>query len=147
MNISKELLERAKSCENIDEFKELSIKEGYSFNVESLKMLYSNIQNYGELGEDELDNVTGGACNYGNEKPEFKVGDVLKYGKNGEFPLGYVKVEITNLSTSKTEVKRSGFHFNAICFTYDAVVIFSYQEDIKVGQTLKGIGEFELKAA
>lgn len=145
MNISKELLERAKSCENIDEFKELSIKEGYSFNDESLKMLYSNLQNYGELGEDELNNVSGGACNYGNEKPAFKIGDILKYGKNGEFPLGYVKVEITNVSSSKTEIKRSGFHFNAICFTYDAIVTFSYQGDIKVGQTLKGIGEFELK--
>ena len=72
MNISKELLEKAKTAKSAEELLELAKAENIELTAEQAKEYFATIHASGELSDEELDNVSGG-CGSGDE-PLFAVG-------------------------------------------------------------------------
>ena len=72
MNISKELLEKAKTAKTAEELLELAKAENIELTAEQAKEYFVTIHASGELSDEELDNVAGG-CGSGDE-PLFAVG-------------------------------------------------------------------------
>ena len=72
MNISKELLEKAKTAKTAEELLEMAKEESIEMSAEQAAEYFVTIHASGELSDEELDNVSGG-CGSGDE-PLFAVG-------------------------------------------------------------------------
>lgn len=106
MNISKELLEKAKTAKSAEELLELAKAENIELTAEQAKEYFATIHASGELSDEELDNVAGG-CGSG-EVPKFEVGQTVyvratnaaakileNLGKKGDlFPEYKYKIEV-----------------------------------------------------
>lgn len=57
-----ELLKRAKRAESAEEIKKIAEEDGIKLSEESALKLFSRIHSTGELSDDELGLVSGGAC-------------------------------------------------------------------------------------
>ena len=78
MNISKELLEKAKTAKTAEELLELAKAENIELTEEQAKEYFATIHASGELSDEELDNVAGGC---GGPDYKYDIGDsVLIYG-------------------------------------------------------------------
>ena len=78
MNISKELLEKAKTAKSAEELLELAKAENIELTAEQAKEYFATIHASGELSDEELDNVAGGC---GGPDYKYDIGDsVLIYG-------------------------------------------------------------------
>ena len=73
MNISKELLEKAKTAKSAEELLELAKAENIELTEEQAKEYFATIHASGELSDEELDNVSGG-CYESGDTPKFSVG-------------------------------------------------------------------------
>ena len=79
MNISKELLEKAKTAKTAEELLELAKAENIELTAEQAKEYFATIHASGELSDEELDNVAGGC---GGPDYKYNIGDsVLIRGK------------------------------------------------------------------
>ncbi|MGN0349996.1 MAG: hypothetical protein ACI4DR_10725, partial [Roseburia sp.] len=59
----KELLEKAKAAKTPEEIQAIAKENGMEdFSLESAKAYYEQFHKEGELSDEELDNVAGGAC-------------------------------------------------------------------------------------
>ena len=108
MNISKELLEKAKTAKTAEELLELAKAENIELTAEQAKEYFATIHASGELSDEELDNVSGG-CGSGDE-PLFTVGQWVyvratnaaalileNLGKQGSiFPEFKYKIEVND---------------------------------------------------
>ena len=72
MNISKELLEKAKQAKTAEELLEMAKAENIELSAEEAAKAFAELNKAGELSDEELDNVSGG-CGSGDE-PLFAVG-------------------------------------------------------------------------
>lgn len=72
MNISKELIEKAKTAKTAEELLEMAKEESIEMSAEQAAEYFATIHASGELSDEELDNVSGG-CGSGDE-PLFTVG-------------------------------------------------------------------------
>ena len=72
MNISKELIEKAKTAKTAEELLEMAKEESIEMSAEQAAEYFVTIHASGELSDEELDNVSGG-CGSGDE-PLFTVG-------------------------------------------------------------------------
>ena len=72
MNVSKELLEKAKTAKSAEELIEMAKEENIELTVEQAAKALAELNKAGELSDEELDNVSGG-CGSGDE-PLFAVG-------------------------------------------------------------------------
>ena len=72
MNVSKELLEKAKTAKSAEELLELAKAENVELTEEEAAKAFEELNKNGELSDEELDNVSGG-CGSGDE-PLFTVG-------------------------------------------------------------------------
>ena len=72
MNISKELLEKAKTAKSAEELLAMAKAEGFELPEGEAKTVFSKLNKTGELSDEELNNVSGG-CGSGDE-PLFTVG-------------------------------------------------------------------------
>ena len=72
MNVSKELLEKAKTAKTAEELLAMSKAEGFELPEGEAKTVFSKLNKTGELSDEELNNVSGG-CGSGDE-PLFTVG-------------------------------------------------------------------------
>ena len=80
MNITKELLEKAKTAKTAEELLELAKAENIELTEERAKEYFATIHASGELSDEELDNVSGGCgrdYEPSGETPKFHVGDRL----------------------------------------------------------------------
>ena len=80
MNITKELLEKAKTAKTAEELLELAKAENIELTEEQAKEYFATIHASGELSDEELDNVSGGCgrdYEPSGETPKFHVGDRL----------------------------------------------------------------------
>lgn len=78
MNITKELLEKAKTAKTAEELLELAKAENIELTEEQAKEYFATIHASGELSDEELDNVAGGC---GGPDYKYDIGDsVLIYG-------------------------------------------------------------------
>ena len=66
MNISKELIEKAKTAKTAEELLEMAKEESIEMSAEQAAEYFATIHASGELSDEELDNVSGG-CGSGDE--------------------------------------------------------------------------------
>ena len=108
MNVSKELIEKAKTAKTAEELLEMAKEESIEMSAEQAAEYFVTIHASGELSDEELDNVSGG-CGSGDE-PLFTVGQWVyvratnaaalileNLGKQGStFPEFKYKIEVND---------------------------------------------------
>ena len=62
MNISKELLEKAKTAKSAEELLEMAKAENIALTEEEAAKTFDGLNKNGELSNEELDNVAHGGC-------------------------------------------------------------------------------------
>ena len=67
MNISKELLKKAKTAKTAEELLEMAKAENIELSAEQAAKAFAELNKSGELSDEELDNVAGGG---GGRPPE-----------------------------------------------------------------------------
>ena len=80
MNVSKELLEKAKTAKTPEELLEMAKAEKVELTEEEAAKAFAELNKTGELSDEELDNVSGGCggdYEASGETPKFHVGDRL----------------------------------------------------------------------
>ena len=104
MNVSKELLEKAKTAKQAEELIEMAKEENIELTVEQAAKAFAELHKAGELSDEELDNVSGGCSP--SAPPKYHVGDYVKYYYQYEFTWTY---ECTATGTSIIEdIKADG---------------------------------------
>ena len=83
MNVSKELLEKAKTAKSAEELIEMAKEENIELTVEQAAKALAELNKSGELSDEELDNVAGGCAGpyQSGDTPLFNSGDRVKYRK------------------------------------------------------------------
>ena len=80
MNISKELLEKAKTAKSAEELLEMAKTENINFTAEEAAKAFAELNKSGELSDEELDNVAGGCGDPETPgEPKFNIGDQVYY--------------------------------------------------------------------
>ena len=88
MNVSKELLEKAKAAKSAEELLALAKNEGIELTAEQAAKAFAELNKTGELSDEELDNVSGG-CK--GRTPKFSVNDRVSHkGSDGTEVYGTV---------------------------------------------------------
>ena len=83
MNVSKELLEKAKTAKKAEELIEMAKAENIELSAEQAAKAFAELNKSGELSDEELDNVAGGCAGpyQSGDTPLFNSGDRVKYRK------------------------------------------------------------------
>ena len=103
MNISKELIEKAKTAKSAEELLEMAKAENIELTEEEAAQAFAKMNKNGELSDEELDNVAGGGCPGGATPPKFSVNDRVSHrGSDGKVVYGTV-VRRGSLLRSPTE--------------------------------------------
>ena len=109
MNISKELIEKAKTAKSAEELLEMAKAENIELTEEEAAQAFAKMNKNGELSDEELDNVSGG-CK--GRTPKFSVNDRVSHkGSDGKEVYGTV-VRRGSLLRSPTE-------YCHICYVVD----------------------------
>ena len=88
MNVSKELLEKAKAAKSAEELLALAKNEGIELTAEQAAKAFAELNKIGELSDEELDNVAGGG---GGRPPKFSRNDRVSHkGSDGKAVYGTV---------------------------------------------------------
>ena len=76
MNISKELIEKAKTAKSAEEQVEMAKTEKIGLTEEEAAKAFAELNKTGELSDEELDNVAGGCgdSNKSGDTPKYSVG-------------------------------------------------------------------------
>ena len=76
MNISKELIEKAKTAKSAEELLEMAKTEKIELTEEEAAKAFAELNKTGELSDEELDNVAGGCgdSNKSGDTPKYSVG-------------------------------------------------------------------------
>ena len=91
MNISKELIEKAKTAKSAEELLEMAKAEHIELTEEQAAKAFAELNKMGELSDEELDNVAGGGCPGGATPPKFSVNDRVSHkGSDGKAVYGTV---------------------------------------------------------
>lgn len=97
MNISKELLEKAKQAKTAEELLTMAKAENINFTAEEAAKAFDGLNKNGELSDEELDNVSGGCSSYspsGKARSRDKVVFLYEVGQTVEIyntPFGTTK--------------------------------------------------------
>ena len=68
INLAPELTEKAKTAKSAEELLALAKENGMEYTEEGIKAFYAQLNpTFGELDDDELDNVAGGGCQSGGQ--------------------------------------------------------------------------------
>ena len=90
MNISKELIEKAKTAKSAEELLEMAKAENIELTEEEAAQAFAKMNKNGELSDEELDNVAGG-CEGGASPKKFSVNDRVSHkGSDGKAVYGTV---------------------------------------------------------
>lgn len=73
MNVSKEMLEKAKTAKSAEELKKMAEAENLTLTEEEAEKAFADLHHSGELSDDELDNVSGGCGEPEAPKPKFQL--------------------------------------------------------------------------
>ena len=88
MNISKELLKKAKTAKTAEELLEMAKAENIELSAEQAAKAFAELNKSGELSDEELDNVAGGG---GGRPPKFSRNDRVSHkGSDGKEVYGTV---------------------------------------------------------
>ena len=70
MNVSKELLEKAKTAKTAEELLAMAREENIDMTEEEAVKAFAELHKNGELSDNELDNVSGGGCGGEDGSPD-----------------------------------------------------------------------------
>lgn len=88
MNITKELLEKAKQAKTAEELLAMAKAENIELTAEQAAKAFAELNKTGELSDEELDNVAGGGC---GRSAKFHVSDRVSHmGSDGKAVYGTV---------------------------------------------------------
>ena len=88
MNITKELLEKAKTAKTAEELLAMAKAENIELSAEQAAKAFAELNKTGELSDEELDNVAGGG---GGRPPKFSRNDRVSHkGSDGKEVYGTV---------------------------------------------------------
>ena len=76
--MKEELMKKVKEAASVDELMELAKASYIEITEETAKDIFAKFHSEGELADDELDNVAGGACEADYTGPAFVPGDVVE---------------------------------------------------------------------
>ena len=81
MNVSKELLEKARTANSAEELLAMAKAENLNLTEEEASKAFVEFNKTGGLSDEELDNVSGGGCGDSETsgEPKFNVGDRVYY--------------------------------------------------------------------
>ena len=80
MNVSKELLEKAKQAKTAEELLAIAKAEKVELTAEEAAQAFAELNKTGEISDEELDNVAGGCGDPETPgEPKFNVGDQVYY--------------------------------------------------------------------
>ena len=89
MNITKELLEKAKTAKTAEELLAMAKAEKVELTEEEAAKAFAELNKTGELSDEELDNVAGGGCQ--GRPPKFSLNDRVSHeGSDGKAVYGTV---------------------------------------------------------
>ena len=135
MNISKELLEKAKTAKTAEELLAMAKAENIELTEEQAEKAFAELNRTGELSDEELDNVSGGCgrdYEPSGETPKFHVGDRLAQILP---PVGRkIAVRVTYVSSVKS------YMYRVNVFTYNT-------EDLSSKDSFTDVPEFHLYRA
>lgn len=136
MNISKELIEKAKTAKTAEELLAMAKAENIELTEEEAAKAFAELNKTGELSDEELDNVAGGGCGEDYEPsgatPKFHVGDRLAQILP---PVGRkIAVRVTYVSSVKS------YMYRVNVFTYNT-------EDLSSKDSFTDVPEFHLYRA
>lgn len=79
--MNRELLEKARKAKNAEEIIVLSKENGIDLSPSGAEDIYSRLNKRGEMSDDELDSVSGGACqgDGGESIPKFSDGEKISW--------------------------------------------------------------------
>ena len=77
MNVSKELLEKAKTAKSAEELLAMAKEENVELTEEQAAKAFAQLNKTGELSDEELDNVAGGCDGFKPTKWKYNVGDCV----------------------------------------------------------------------
>ena len=77
MNVSTELLEKAKAAKSAEELLAMAKAESVELTEEQAEKAFAELHKSGELSDDELDNVAGGCGGEEIPEPKYKEGDLV----------------------------------------------------------------------
>ena len=137
MNVSKELLKKAKTAKSAEELLELAKAENIELSAEQAAKAFAELNKTGELSDEELDNVSGGCgrdYEPSGETPKFHVGDRLAMvhpviGRS-------IAVRVTYVSSVKSCMN------GVNVFTYNTVAIGNKDSYTNVAEYDLGIAEW-----
>ena len=97
MNVSKELLEKAKTAKTAEELLEMAKAENIELTEEQAAKAFAELNKIGELSDEELDNVAGGC----GRRTKFLVGDRVSHmRRDGKAVYGTVLHILAGLKTA-----------------------------------------------
>ena len=137
MNISKELIEKAKTAKSAEELLAMAKAENIELTEEQAAKAFAELNKTGELSDEELDNVSGGCgrdYEPSGETPKFHVGDRLAMvhpviGRS-------VAVRVTYVSSVKSCMN------GVNVFTYSTECIANHDTFTNVAEYDLGIAEW-----
>lgn len=108
MNVSTELLEKAKTAKSAEDLVVMAKAENIELTAEQAAKYFAELHKTGELSDEELDNVSGGwFCSSEPSKPaKYKVGDFVEYYRQYEKGWGYLRA--ASYHSYITDVKYEG---------------------------------------
>lgn len=104
MNISKELLEKAKTAKSAEELSELAKAENIEISAEQAAKAFAELNNTGELSDEELDNVAGGCSP--SDPPKYNVGDCVRYYY--QYEIGWLRYAKSTTCSFIEDIKADG---------------------------------------
>ena len=114
MNISKELLEKAKTAKSEEELLKMAKAENIELTAEQAAKAFAELNKTGELSDEELDNVVGGCGKsprdgnrFGSEAEvtyKYSIGDIV----NAKLGMGTVTCKIVAQGTDSGVFTRAG---------------------------------------
>ena len=137
MNVSKELLKKAKTAKTAEELLAMAKAEHIELTEEQAAKAFEELNKTGELSDEELDNVSGGCgrdYEPSGETPKFHVGDRLAM----VHPVigRHIAVRVTYVSSVKSCM--NGFNV----FTYNTESIGNKDSFTNVAEYDLGIAEW-----
>lgn len=79
--MNEELLKKVRKAGSVDEIISLAEKNGMAISHERAAEIFAKFSKSGELGDDDLDSVSGGACisNGGESSPKYSIGQTVTW--------------------------------------------------------------------
>ena len=76
MNFNAEMIEKAKAAKSVEELLEIAKVNGVEMTADEASTYFAQLNpKSGELNDDDLDSVAGGACGSGNNSNAIRLGD------------------------------------------------------------------------